>query len=225
MLSQRLRQLRKERSLTLQMVADHLGVTRASASKWETGASHPDFKRLDALAKLYGVTTPELLGSPAPQQHVRSLPVVYLDYGSPIEELLERARKQAGFPTRLSVSDRAFYVALGGYMTANFGLGDVDRQALLLVEPDGRPGHGDLVLARTKSLGYQVLAARATQGAEDASVGVGGEGGTLHFVSLGIKLAHLGALSDAQPIGLVIEAVSTVTLLGFALRQRTFAPA
>ena len=47
MLSQRLRQLRKDKSLTLQQVADRLGVTRASVSKWETGQSHPDFKRLD----------------------------------------------------------------------------------------------------------------------------------------------------------------------------------
>ncbi len=272
MLSQRLRQLRKERSLTLQEVADHLGVTRASASKWETGLSHPSFKRLDALAKLYGVSTPELLSSPTcdlnapstndsppptqPKQHSqpnqpnqpnetthpgypsphgdlapsgasRNLPVVYLDYTTPIEVLLERARRQAGFPNRLPVSEGAFFVALGGYMTAHFGLRGVPRDALLLVDPARPPHHGDLVLVRTKGLDYQVVAARHGGGRESGEGEEGdgdagrGEGG-LKFVSLGIKLAHLGPLPDVQPLGVVIEAVSALPLLGFALHQPSF---
>lgn len=265
MLSQRLRQLRKERSLTLQEVADHLGVTRASASKWETGLSHPSFKRLDALAKLYGVSTPELLSSPtcdlnapstndsppasqpkqlsqpnqpnetthpgypgpntvlAPSGASRNLPVVYLDYTTPIEVLLERARRQAGFPNRLPVSEGAFFVALGGYMTAHFGLPGVPREALLLVDPARPPHHGDLVLVRTKGLDYQVVAARHGGGGEGEGDGDAGRGeGGLKFVSLGIKLAHLGPLPDVQPVGVVIEAVSALPLLGFALHQPSF---
>ncbi len=266
MLSQRLRQLRKERSLTLQEVADHLGVTRASASKWETGLSHPSFKRLDALAKLYGVSTPELLSSPpsdpsapstndsthptqtkqpsqpylntqpghpqtptdaAPSDASRNLPVIYLDYTTPIEVLLERARRQAGFPNRLPVSEGAFFVALGGYMTAHFGLRGVPRDALLLVDPARPPPHGDLVLVRTKGLDYQVVAARhgggreSGEGEEGDGDAVRGDGG-LKFVSLGIKLAHLGPLPDVQPVGVVIEAVSALPLLGFALHQPSF---
>ncbi len=241
MLSQRLRQLRKERSLTLQEVADHLGVTRASASKWETGLNHPSFKRLEALAKLYGVSTPELLSAPAsttsaptpqdasphtlpltsptspaspinptPSSVSRNLPVVYLDYTTPIEALLGRASKHAGFPSRLPVSSGAFFVAMGGYMTAHFGLEGVPREALLLVDPALEPNHGDVVLARTKGLDYQVVAARS------------GKGGELEFVSLGIKLSLNGPLPGVQPIGVVVEAVSSVPMLGFALNQRTF---
>ena len=210
MLSQRLRQLRKDNSLTLQQVADRLGVTRASVSKWETGQSHPDFKRLDALATLYGVSTPELMGAPSPTGAPKSLPVVHLDYGTPIEELLARAAKHNGFPSRLPVSERAFYVALGGYMTAHFGLNDVERDALLLIEPASKASEGDLVLALTEGLGYQVLAVR---------YGVGGE---TEFVSLGIKLVGRGALPDVHPIGVVLEAVSTRRMRGFALRQHTF---
>jgi len=211
MLNQRLRQLRKENSLTLQQVADRLGVTRASVSKWETGQSQPGFKRLDALATLYGVSTPELMGAPSPAETPQSLPVVHLDYGSPIEELLARAAKHSGFPSRLPVSERAFYVALGGYMTAHFGLNNVERDALLLIEPATQPTEGDLVLALTEGLGYQVLATRA-----------GSDGGQNEFVSLGIKLMGRGALPGVRPIGVVLETVSTRAMRGFALGQRTF---
>jgi hypothetical protein len=151
-----------------------------------------------------------------------------LDYTTPIEVLLERARKQAGFPNRLPVSEGAFFVALGGYMTAHFGLPGVPRDALLLVDPARAPHHGDLVLVRTKGLDYQVVAARHGGGREsgeeegEGEVDTGRGGGGLKFVSLGIKLAHLGPLPDVQPVGVVIEAVSALPLLGFALHQPSF---
>lgn len=60
MLGQRLRQLRKEKSFTLQQVADALGVTRACVSKWETGCSQPDLGIIDAIGAVFGLTASEL---------------------------------------------------------------------------------------------------------------------------------------------------------------------
>jgi transcriptional regulator with XRE-family HTH domain len=208
MLSQRLRQLRKAKSLTLQQVADQLGVTRASVSKWETGLSHPDFRRLDALAGLYGVTPPELLGAQPPQAPPsRDYPVVVLDYASPIETLIRQHKLRR--PSWRALSERAFFVALQGYMSAYFGLNGVERDALLLIEPALVASDGDLVLAFSDELGYQVLAVREG-------------GGQTEYVSLGIKLVARGPLPGVQPIGLVLEATSTRSMRGFALSQRTF---
>jgi hypothetical protein len=91
-------------------------------------------------------------------------------------------------------------------MVAHFGLTGVPRDALLLVEPAAQAHSGDLVLVHSKALGYQVLAARDN-------------GGQLELVSLGIKLAQLGPVSDATVMGVVIESVSTEDLRGFALRH------
>ena len=42
-------------------VAETLGVSRQSVSKWEKGTSDPNTSNLIALAKLYGISAEELL--------------------------------------------------------------------------------------------------------------------------------------------------------------------
>ena len=207
MLGHRLRQLRKDNSLTLQQVAQQLGVTRACVSKWETGASKPDLVRLEQLASVLGVSASEIVRSSSntPTRHDgASYPVVSLTNGVPIQALREAS--QWRHPSLRPLPADAFFVALGGYMVAHFGLSDVPRDALLLVDPAATPLGGDLVLADSPSMGYQVLAAQDT-------------GGQLELVSLGIKLAHLGPISDAVSIGVVLESVSILNLRGFALRK------
>ena len=57
----RLYQLRKERGLSQENLADVLGVTRQAVQKWESGASRPDMENLIALAKYFDVTLDWLL--------------------------------------------------------------------------------------------------------------------------------------------------------------------
>ena len=52
----RLYQLRKERGLSQENLADMLGVTRQAVQKWEAGASRPDMDNLTALARCFDVT-------------------------------------------------------------------------------------------------------------------------------------------------------------------------
>lgn len=63
--AQRLRQFRKAKNLTQQELADRLGVSNKSVSRWESG-SYPDVGTLVALARALGVTVDELLDPKAP---------------------------------------------------------------------------------------------------------------------------------------------------------------
>ena len=58
----KIRKLRRDRNLTQEEVALHLGISFQSVSKWERGDGYPDITLLPALANYFGVTTDELLG-------------------------------------------------------------------------------------------------------------------------------------------------------------------
>lgn len=55
-------QLRRERQMTQNDLAAHMGVTDKAVSKWERNSSYPDVTTLPKLARVLGVTTDELLG-------------------------------------------------------------------------------------------------------------------------------------------------------------------
>ena len=54
--------LRRERKITQEELADSIGVTKASVSKWENRQSMPDILLLPKLASFFGVTIDELMG-------------------------------------------------------------------------------------------------------------------------------------------------------------------
>lgn len=60
-IGERLYQLRKERNLSQEDLANELDVSRQSISKWETDQSMPDFDKIIALCQYFGITTDELL--------------------------------------------------------------------------------------------------------------------------------------------------------------------
>lgn len=60
-LAQNLTTLREQKQLSLERVAELIGVSRQAVSKWEQGESLPDLLHCDALAELYGVTLDDLL--------------------------------------------------------------------------------------------------------------------------------------------------------------------
>ena len=61
MLGEKLLDLRKSKGLSQEEVADKLGVTRQTVSKWETDQSTPDFDKIAPLCKLYDISADELL--------------------------------------------------------------------------------------------------------------------------------------------------------------------
>ena len=62
MISLNLFELRKDRGITQSHLAEVLGVSFQTISKWETGMAMPDVKHIIAMAKFFGVSTDQLLG-------------------------------------------------------------------------------------------------------------------------------------------------------------------
>lgn len=60
-LGRRIKELRNERELSQEYVADILGVSRQSVSKWESGQSNPSTANLIALATLFDVPLEALI--------------------------------------------------------------------------------------------------------------------------------------------------------------------
>ncbi|MBO8463159.1 MAG: helix-turn-helix transcriptional regulator, partial [Firmicutes bacterium] len=53
--------LRKQRGWSQEELAEHLGISRQSISKWESGISIPDIDRIIKMSDLFGVSTDYLL--------------------------------------------------------------------------------------------------------------------------------------------------------------------
>ena len=54
--SERLMILRKQAGLSQEQLADRLGVTRQSVSKWESGTALPELVKLISLSEMFGVS-------------------------------------------------------------------------------------------------------------------------------------------------------------------------
>lgn len=60
-INERLYKLRKEKNISQEELANEIGVSRQTISKWETGESTPDFDKIIPLCEFYGITSDELL--------------------------------------------------------------------------------------------------------------------------------------------------------------------
>ncbi len=60
--SENIRNLRKEKGLTQEALAEVLGVSYQAISKWERGESYPDITLLPAISSFFNTTTDDLLG-------------------------------------------------------------------------------------------------------------------------------------------------------------------
>ena len=59
--NEKLQELRKQKGLTQEELAEVLFVSRTAVSKWESGRGYPNIDSLKAISKFYGVTIDELL--------------------------------------------------------------------------------------------------------------------------------------------------------------------
>ncbi len=75
-IANRLLQLRKERGLSQEDLAERIGISRQSVSKWERAEASPDTDNLIALARLYGVSLDELLLGGEPNENGETPPAV-----------------------------------------------------------------------------------------------------------------------------------------------------
>lgn len=87
---------RKEKNITQEDLARYMGVSKASVSKWETGASYPDIAFLPQLATYFDISIDELMDY-QPQmtkEEIRKLYQVLTDQVTerPFEDILEECR-------------------------------------------------------------------------------------------------------------------------------------
>ena len=59
--NEKLQQLRKQKDLTQEQLAEQLYVSRTAISKWESGKGYPNIESLKCIARLFSITIDELL--------------------------------------------------------------------------------------------------------------------------------------------------------------------
>ncbi len=64
-IGENIRNYRKKNDLTQEALADRLGVTYQSVSRWEKGSTYPDLELLPAISEILGISVDELLGMPS----------------------------------------------------------------------------------------------------------------------------------------------------------------
>lgn len=72
-IGENIRNFRKKNDLTQEELAERLGVTYQSVSRWENGATYPDLELLPAISELLSVTVDELLGMPQIEKEKRAI--------------------------------------------------------------------------------------------------------------------------------------------------------
>lgn len=80
-----LKELRKEKELTQEQLAEELSVSGRTISRWETGSNMPDISMLVVLADFYEVSIPEIIAgerkSENMNQETRETAVAMAEYG------------------------------------------------------------------------------------------------------------------------------------------------
>lgn len=116
----RLQELRKRNGYSQEVLAEKIGVSRQSISKWERAESSPEIDNLMALAQIYGMTVDELLNTDKDKSVVVTKQKKPRDIKGKLKSLLSKAndfgiypqlaKKLLLFPYPLIVT--AVYIAL-----------------------------------------------------------------------------------------------------------------
>lgn len=111
-LNENIRRYRKERGMTQRELAERLGTTDKTASRWESGVQIPDAETVPALARIFDVSIGELYGEEKPTATVEA--AVAGEIGEKVAEFPaanRRALRRTWFATILSM----FFVLLGAF--------------------------------------------------------------------------------------------------------------
>ncbi len=120
--SDKLIQLRKKSGWSQEELAEQLGVSRQSVSKWEGAQSFPDIEKIVKMSQLFGVSTDYLLK----EEEEEELSFVEIDESPKIRRVTmeeasefltikENTSKQIAFATFLCIVSPVCLLFLGGY--------------------------------------------------------------------------------------------------------------
>jgi len=77
---------RKEKGLTQEELADHLGISKPAVSKWESGQSYPDITLIPVIASFFDISVDELFDY-QPQMSKQDIRKLYLKLSKQFTEL------------------------------------------------------------------------------------------------------------------------------------------
>lgn len=98
MTANRLQQLRKMNGYSQEVLAEKLGISRQSVSKWERAEASPEIDNLMALSKIYGLTVDELLDTSNDKVIVKNNDKKEKDIKGKIKSLLSKANDFGIYP-------------------------------------------------------------------------------------------------------------------------------
>ena len=98
MTANRLQQLRKENGYSQEVLAEKLGISRQSVSKWERAESSPEIDNVMALSKIYGLTIDELLDVSGDKVIVKNTGKKEHDFKGKMKSLLSKANDFGIYP-------------------------------------------------------------------------------------------------------------------------------
>lgn len=126
--SKNLIRLRQERNLTQEQLANFIGVTKASVSKWENKQSLPDLMILPKLSALFDISIDELLGYNAQLSKEESRKIYHDladDFANqPFDVVLEESQKLV----KQYYSCYRFLFQIAALWTNHFMLADTDSK-------------------------------------------------------------------------------------------------
>lgn len=93
----RLQQLRKANGYSQEVLAEKLGVSRQSVSKWERGESSPETDNLIAISRIYGITVDDLLSTDIEFEAAESEKTEH-DYFAKLKSLFSKANDFGIYP-------------------------------------------------------------------------------------------------------------------------------
>ena len=134
-LGERIREQRKARGMSQEMVAGRLGVSRQAVAKWESGQSAPSAENLHRLAELLDTTAGSLLDSPAVGSGAAEQAYALLRAEREAERRRSRRRRNllavlavAGAYLVIYLLGRIFGTAPGSYSLAGWLFGNDPQQ-------------------------------------------------------------------------------------------------
>lgn len=125
----KLYELRKQKGLSQEELANRLNVSRQTVSKWEVGDSTPDMEKLIAISDLFGISLDELVlnktpePAPAPTEQATAKSELYSDIKEHVltDDNKKKAKKGAkialialGIILAIDAISFVVYVAING---------------------------------------------------------------------------------------------------------------
>lgn len=125
----KLYELRKQKGLSQEELANRLNVSRQTVSKWEVGDSTPDMEKLIAISDLFGISLDELVlnktpePAPAPTEQAPAKSELYSDIKEHVltDDNKKKAKKGAkialialGIILAIDAISFVVYVAING---------------------------------------------------------------------------------------------------------------